>query len=1268
MNKKLKSKAPVKDGRRASAKLADVEETLHEMEEKVRRLGESEQKYRALFEDIKDGIFISTGERIIVDANGAAAKLWGYDREELIGMFSGNLFVQTPELEKTRALLRQQGFVKDVPVQSRRKDGSIVVCLSTVSSWKDDTGKLLGWQTIVRDVTHQREVERSLSHLAAIIAASRDSVTSVDLEGKVLSWNPAAERVYGYKAEEVLGKVAPIGIPPGMEDDRPRLREAVVRGESIQEHETRRVTKDGRVIDVSLTLSPIRDTSGKTSTISIIARDITSRKRRERALSEAEEKYRKLFEDIRDALFIADASGRLIDANDAWCELFGYTRDEMPGLTAREIFVQTPIIARAREALHQKGFLKDLEILCRRKDGSQFDGLQTVSVWRDEKGNILGYQNIIRDVTEQKERERALVEAEEKYRRLFESSSEAIGMIGIDGRVIEMNRGFDALLGYARHEMTSIKAVPIFVYKSDEVNILGRMLGNGEAFRDYEARLRRKDGSEIDCLINGSKQRDSDGKVVGLEVIIRDVSERKKAEAAMAQLAAVVESSDDGIVCDSLEDGSYLIWNKGEERLFGYTFEEVKHKKPGFLIPPDMGAPDVAQRVARVARGETIRNIETRRMAKDGRILDVSITMCPVRDRTGKIVASMSITRDISERKKQERALRTAEEKYRRLFDNSMDALSLGAEDGKIIEANEEFLELFGYSREDLGTLYGEQLYEDPNDRLRSREELNRKGSYRDKEVRLKKKDGTVFECLLAAAKLTDDQGAFLGYQGIYKDITERKKWERAQAQLAAIVESSDDAITSFDMDGTILTWNKGAKKLYGYSAEEALGNKAFLNVPQGVADDRPGLFARLARGESIRNYETQRVRKDGQTIFISRTLSPIWDSEGKVVAICGIARDITEQKRSEERLRETSRLVAVGELAAGVAHEINNPLASVSGFAELMMMRDLPPDIARDVSRIHSEAKRAATIVHNLLSFARHHEPAKKSMSLKKVLDLALGLKAYDLRLNNIKVDVHYDPSIPEFMADEHQLAQVFLNIITNAEQAIMASKGKGSITIESTRVGNNVRVKVADDGPGIPKEDLSRIFDPFFTTKEVGSGTGLGLSMCYGLLKAHNGEIWAESEPGKGATFYLELPLVVAGETSAPPSKGKPRVSGGKVLVVDDEPSIVEFLRRAMMDRGYEVDVAKDGEEAWTFMTSKPYDAILMDLRMPGLSGPKLYQRLKEQKAEAAKRVVFVTGDALSPHTRKFIEGSGNAWLEKPFTLQDVDKLIQEKVGKGA
>ncbi len=359
-------------------------------------------------------------------------------------------------------------------------------------------------------------------------------------------------------------------------------------------------------------------------------------------------------------------------------------------------------------------------------------------------------------------------------------------------------------------------------------------------------------------------------------------------------------------------------------------------------------------------------------------------------------------------------------------------------------------------------------------------------------------------------------------------NITQRKKAEEelrsSEEKFRNLFENAPVGVSISTFDGRGVERNLAAQKMHGYDSKEEFMR---LTGPELYYDLKEReRFMALAQKGPVRDFELRRKRKDGSVFWVSLTAIPYLNQQGEKQLIV-ITQDITERKRIEEQLITTSRLATIGELASGVAHEINNPLTSVIGFSELLLERPLPDDIRADLSIIRNEAERAARVVKNLLTFARKHPNERQAVNVNDVIGKVLELRAYDQKVNNILVTTLFASAMPNLMADGFQLQQVFFNLIINAEYFMIESHKKGNLTIATEVTGGLVRASIADDGPGISEENLKHLFNPFFTTKPVGKGTGLGLSICHGIISAHGGRIFVESALGKGTKFTVELPL---------------------------------------------------------------------------------------------------------------------------------------------
>ena len=379
------------------------------------------------------------------------------------------------------------------------------------------------------------------------------------------------------------------------------------------------------------------------------------------------------------------------------------------------------------------------------------------------------------------------------------------------------------------------------------------------------------------------------------------------------------------------------------------------------------------------------------------------------------------------------------------------------------------------------------------------------------------------------------------------------------------------------------------------------------------------------------------------------------------------------ETRLVQERLLQSEKMSSVGQLVSGVAHELNNPLTGIMGFAQMLMLRNLDAESRKQVETIYAEAERASKIVSNLLTFARRRKPTKEAADLNTLVERVLELRNYDLRVRNIDVQMQLDPALPETMVDTNQIQQVLLNIVINAEQAMRGDGEAGTLRIRSGREGGAVRVWFTDTGPGMSAETLRRIFDPFFTTKDAGEGTGLGLTICYGIIEEHGGRIWAESEPGQGTTFIIELPVVAQATNIVRPMMRRESETVAalpadrrRILIVDDEDSIQKLLTGVLEMDGHQVAVASNGREALDRVTREPFDLIITDIKMPVMSGTDLYRQLSETGSPLARRLIFITGDTVAPETRRFLETVENAVLSKPFRLRDVRETVRTTLAR--
>jgi signal transduction histidine kinase/CheY-like chemotaxis protein len=487
------------------------------------------------------------------------------------------------------------------------------------------------------------------------------------------------------------------------------------------------------------------------------------------------------------------------------------------------------------------------------------------------------------------------------------------------------------------------------------------------------------------------------------------------------------------------------------------------------------------------------------------------------------------------------------------------------------------------------------------------------------------------------------------------------------EAELRAVLDTVPGGVLLLDMAGRVRFVNPNFARLLGVDFRRAREAGTFENLEHllknrfRVANSFSFRWRASREGIVKPAVDELELVKPARPV-IERTSRQVLDREGRATGWLEIYQDITSRRQFQSKILQTEKMAALGQLVSGIAHELNSPLTAIMGYAQLLLGRGLKPGQLNETKNICQEAERARRIVKNLLFFARENKPERSRADLNEIVERALALRSYEMKIENIAVELSLAPDLPPTMADPYQLQQVVLNLLVNAEQALLESRGSGHVRIQtSSSATDRVSLEIADDGPGIPVGIASRIFDPFFSTKPPGVGTGLGLSIVYGIVHQHGGEVSFENLPGGGARFIVELPIVAIAPAEPvlefiPEAMPPVSVNKGRILVVEDELTVARLIADVLNEDGHRVEAVLDSHEALARVSRNRYDAVICDLRMPRLDGQAFYEALVRSGSPLRDRILFVTGDTLAPRTRDFLEPRNLPHLDKPFLVEEL------------
>jgi PAS domain S-box-containing protein len=775
-----------------------------------------------------------------------------------------------------------------------------------------------------------------------------------------------------------------------------------------------------------------------------------------------------------------------------------------------------------------------------------------------------------------------------------------------------------------------------------------------------------------------------------LRGLVRGLEQREFApptEKQMDELFAVISRSQQGFrdLIDSFDDILIALSLEGEIRavnrafadLVGGSFQDIIGRPVTDFLEEGSGEGQelVRRAMPRFLERRHWSGIIQLRLKKQNSIFYFDC-VAHAMTRDDKVHGLTILGRDIT-------ALRKNEARFTELFETLQEGIYITSPGGNILDANPALVRMLGYdSKDELLSRTVPDIVVSGGGNNPLMEEVERTPAAPGREVTLLRKDGTPMVCLNTATAVRDTAGHVVRYQGSVLDITARREMERRlhkeQEFARRLVDSFPDLILAVDSSRRYTFVSPRCKDVLGYELAETVhmefGGRTHSEDLPALLD----LFSDiLSARQSFASLEVRVRHKLGDWRRIRFNFSPLFDETGKIEGVVLSGRDVTEIKRLEEQLIQAEKLAAMGQMLAGVAHELNNPLTAILGVTELLRERhDVEDSTQRQLELTHRQARRAARIVQNLLEFSRPASPQKKPVDLNSIVDRTLQLHEHSLRRNNIEVDFKPQLDLPGVIGDANQLIQVFLNLVTNAEQAIREVRESGRIQIRMARFASQVCVTFQDDGIGIRPESIPRLFDPFYTTKRPGGGTGLGLSICLSIVREHGGTIEAEALPGGGSAFTVYLPAAVTEEPSPlrqPSAVGTgaallPNLSllkGRSVLVLDDEEIICTLLSEGLAASQLHVDCAHTSEEALALLPGRSYDVLLCDLNLSqngdGSSGKAAAERIMAAAGSQKPALIYMSGELLE--STLVSDNIEQVWhLQKPFRISEVLALLHE------
>ncbi|MBN1883624.1 MAG: PAS domain S-box protein [Deltaproteobacteria bacterium] len=1234
------------------------------------------------------------GKVVLINRKGAYILEW--DQEDLIGRDWFTTCLTDRERNEVRTVFEEivsgsSDFKKQFESMVVTKNGE-----QRLISWhnkilRDSFGAVIGTLSSGEDITEKRRVEKERELL---FNHSVDMLCIAGFDGYFKQVNPAFSRQLGWTEEELLSRPWLSFVYPDDQDKTIRVGQALQKGDVIKDFQNRYTVKDGGWRWISWNSYPLPDEQ----LIFAVARDITDMRLAERELHKSEERFHTMARVIP-VIFGMYSSPiqKILYISDAFEHIYGVSAEEL----YNDVTIWFEMIHEEDRERVGRIFVEhideefELEYRIVRRDGG-IRWIHNHIYPLKEEGEISRVVWFGNDITERVLADEELRASERNYREIFNAGNDAMFIHDADtGEIFDVNRATCDLIGFTREEVLQMSVggfSPGNYPYSDKEALEWIHRARDEGPQHFEWRGKTQSGDPLWVEVDLKK-----AMIGGRERVLsvtRDITDRKKAEEKLAKsettLRSILQVSPVGI---GLVKDRVIQWvNEQFCDMLGYTSEELLGRNARMVYESDEEFNYVGKekydQIANFGKG----SVETRLVKKDGTAIDVLLTSSPFDP--GDIESGVTFTAlDITERKQAEADLLRAQTLLRSVIDQSPVPIMIAETDGTLFATNDACrkilkvddvpdimpgVNIFNLARS--WTDYDEQGNVIPVAELHLARALNGITTPGE-EIRVVRKDGTERWGMVHGVPIYDGKGAIVAGLVIFPDITQEKIAEQAllesESKFRSLFETSMDVISITTVNGKFIDINPAGEEVFGYTREELLNldlSELYYNP-----EDRKRFQELIHAKETLKDFDVVMKKKDGTPIDCLITSRIMKDDMANVYAYQNIIKDISDRKKLEERLLHAQKLEAIGTLAGGIAHDFNNILTTILGYASLLKSKVTSDgDLYDGLEVIEESSYRAADLTGQLLAFSRKGRLEKRVVSINMLVIEVYNLitKTFD---KSIEIELKTDNDLNPIQADESQISQLIMNLVINARDA-MPEGGKLTITTEQVEITSKrpgtadlepdtyAHIMVRDTGKGMDEYTKGRIFEPYFSTRKEVGGTGLGMSVVYGIVTGHGGQITVASTEGEGTEIHVYLPVSEDAKLEFKKKAELTKITGKeRVLVIDDEEKILKLLKNILEDAGYQVYTASSGREGLELFTREDIDIdlVILDIIMPEMKGDEVMDKIRE--LSPGVRVLLASGYSDRDQHMKLLEYDGVEFVGKPFLAEKLLSKVRESLDRG-